>query len=342
MGKKIRNIIIGVAVVAVIVTIIVLIVINNENNRFKYNGDGAIGNTTGNLYNGGAFCQYEDRIYFANPADNNYLYSMKLDGSDVQLEYKDMVSYIQIINGYIYYIRTNRASTDVVLHGSLYGIFRMKIGSDKPLCLYTGIVESMVVCGDYIYFRSYDEKEQIQFKKVKVDGEELSIVSENDYDAVAAWKNEVYFTNVEDNHNLMYVMSGTDVVHTSSVGNYYMPSFSDNFFYYIDLDNDMKLTRMSLKNNEITVLDEGVCVNYNVSSEQGVIYYQLEDENQHRLRRMDIYGANKTTIADGDYCDIHITEKYTYYNMIVSVDLKQLYCVETKGNIIREVKFTAN
>ena len=338
--KKIRNIIIGVAVVAVIIAVIVLVVINNNNNKFNYNEEGATGNTTGNLYNGGTFCQYEERIYFANPADNNYLYSMKTDGTDVRKIYEDTVSCIQIIDGYIYYIRTNQVSTDVVIHGSLYGIFRLKIGGDKPLMLYEGIVESMVVCGNYIYFSSYDHEELLQFKKVKVDGKELALVSEEDFSALAAWNNEVYFTGVDKDHNLMYVISGQDVVHTSSVGNYYMPSFSDGYFYYIDLDNDMKLMRMSLATNEKTVLDEGRCINYNVSSEYGVIYYQLEDAGAHRLRRMDIYGTNKTTIAEGDYGDIHITEKYTYYNKIVSVDYKQLYCVDTNGNVTREVKFT--
>ena len=33
------------------------------------------GNTAGNLYNGGLFCEYNGVIYFSNPNDNGRLYS---------------------------------------------------------------------------------------------------------------------------------------------------------------------------------------------------------------------------------------------------------------------------
>ena len=340
-NKQMKKIISGVAVVALVAIIIVIGVLVMNNNKFKYNEEGATGNTTGNLQNGGLFCQYEDTIYFANPADGHTLYSMKTDGSNIKKVYNDKVSCIQIVNGYIYYIRANELSEDVVLTGTMHGIFRLKIGDRTPDIVYQGVVDDMVVCGNYIYFKSYDDENLIQFKKVKIDGKELSVVSDDDIDSLAVWKSDVYYTGIDGKHNLTYSNEGSDAIHKSSEGNYYMPSFSDGYFYYIDINNDMKLCRMSLKTNEVTVLDEGYCINYNVSSEYGVIYYQLENEDGHKLRRMDIYGTNKTTIAEGDYCDIHITKNYTYYNEYVSVDKKQLYCVETNGNIARKVDFVS-
>ncbi len=334
-----KNIIIGVAVMLVVIVCVVVGVVIVNNNKFRYNEEGAIGNTTGNLYNGGTFCQYEDKIYFANPADGGTLYSMNLDGTGIKKLYNDIATYIQVVDGYIYYVRTNEITEGEVIRGTLYGIYRLKIGGNDPVTIYQGIVDSMVVCGNYIYFKSYDDESLIQFKKVKVDGKELSVVSNEDYEALAVWNNDVYFTEPEGGGTLKYVNAGSDAIHTSSAGNYYMPSFSDGYFYYIDLNNDMKLCRMSLSTNQVTVLDEGRCINYNVSSEYGVIYYQLENEDGHKLRRMDIFGTNKTTIAEGDYCNIHITKNYTYYYEFVSAAKKQLYCVETNGNITRQVNF---
>ena len=334
--------VIGVATLLVVAICVVVVLFVSENNKFRYNKEGAVGNLTGNLYNGGTFCQYKDKIYFANPADNGTLYSMNEDGTDIEKIYDDIVSCIQIIDGYIYYVRTNEATDDEAIRGTLYGIYRLKIGSNNPVTIYNGIVDSMVVCGNYIYFKAYDDKNLVEFKKVKVDGKELSVVSSDDYEAFAVWNNDVYFTEPQGGGALKYVNAGSDVIHTSAEGNYYMPSFSDGYFYYIDLNNGMKLCRMSLKSNSVTVLDEGRCVNYNVASEYGVIYYQLEDEGSHRLRRMDLFGTNKTTIAEGDYCDIHITKSYTYYNQFVSAAKKQLYCVETNGNITRKVDFVSD
>lgn len=43
------------------------------------NPEGTIGNTAGNLNNGGLFCQVDDKIYFSNAYDDNRLYVMNLD-----------------------------------------------------------------------------------------------------------------------------------------------------------------------------------------------------------------------------------------------------------------------
>ena len=48
--------------------------------RDRYNDGYVNGNTAGNLYNEGYFCEKDGIVYFANPADNYCLYSMNPDG----------------------------------------------------------------------------------------------------------------------------------------------------------------------------------------------------------------------------------------------------------------------
>ena len=57
----------------------VLIFLSIRSSRIVYNNDNAIGNSAGNLNNGGLFCEYNDKIYFANPYDYNKLYVMNSD-----------------------------------------------------------------------------------------------------------------------------------------------------------------------------------------------------------------------------------------------------------------------
>ena len=42
---------------------------NYQHSRTTMNNDNAVGNTSGNLLNGGLFCEYDGKIYFANPND---------------------------------------------------------------------------------------------------------------------------------------------------------------------------------------------------------------------------------------------------------------------------------
>ncbi|MBQ6814705.1 MAG: DUF5050 domain-containing protein [Lachnospiraceae bacterium] len=338
MKKKVIKISIGVAILAAIVAMMVIMTINN---RFRYNEEGAVANTAGNLYNGGLFCEYEGYIYFSNSDDNNSLYRMKSDGTEPEKLHNDSVSYIQVINDYIYYVKANKVSADVTLRGQPYGIYRLEIGEEISESVYNGIVESMTMCGNYIYFQAYDDNDLIQLKKVKVDGEEEKVISKGDFRLIAVSGKNIYFTDTETSNNLKRLETDTDRIATVYEGNYYMPTLTKEYMYYIDLGEDMKLKRISLTNNQVETMDDGRCINYNVSESENVIYYQLENKDDHKLCRMNLDSSNKVVVTEGDCCNIHITKNYTYFYKLtgVSVDDKTLYRVKTKGNVIQEVNF---
>ena len=77
----------------IIIFILILIIagglsfLSYRGNKIPSNPEGTIGNTAGNLNNGGLFCEYNGRIYFANPKDSNCLYSMNVDETDLQKLY---------------------------------------------------------------------------------------------------------------------------------------------------------------------------------------------------------------------------------------------------------------
>ena len=52
--------------------------------RQHYNDTYVNGNTASNLYNSGLFCEDEEYIYFSNASDDNRLYRMKKDGSEIK------------------------------------------------------------------------------------------------------------------------------------------------------------------------------------------------------------------------------------------------------------------
>lgn len=337
--KKIIGITIGGLLLALFIG---LIVYNSLSDRLRYNKEGDVGNTTGNLYNSGLFCEYKGYVYFSNKADDDSLYRMKSDGTNVEKIHPDSVSYIQVINDYIYYVRTNKNGEDVVLRGQPYGIFRLEIGEKKAEQIYNGLVLSMRMLGNYLYFQAYDDKEHIQLKKIKIDGKELKTISDEDYEPICVNGKDIYFTEVRNSHNLMRMDTKNDRIITASEGNYYKPTFVKGYMYYINLADGMKLTRVNLSNDTEVVLDEGKCINYNVNEEENVIYYQLENEDAHALCRMTLSGDKKVVVTEGDCMDIHITKNYTYFYKITgaSVDSVTLYRVKTNGTSIQAVNFS--
>ena len=77
----------------------VLIFLSIRSSRIVYNNDNAIGNSAGNLNNGGLFCEYNDKIYFANPYDYNKLYVMNSDCTNAMKLNDDSVASINVCGG---------------------------------------------------------------------------------------------------------------------------------------------------------------------------------------------------------------------------------------------------
>ena len=331
--------------VIIICSVIILaaaggIIAYNILNRFEYNEDNAVGNTTGNLYNEGLFCEYGDYVYFSNPNDNGALYRMNKEGTEFEKLYDDNASYICMYNDFAYYKKFNGThNKDKLFSRVLYGIQRIKDNGRSSVMLHNGKIDCMVLCGNYIYYRYYDDETLFSLRKVKIDGEEDTLISDEDYQPIAAWDGKIYFTDVTSTHNLMVLDTADDSIRTLADGNFYMPDVYNGYVYYIDLGNDRKLTRMSMSTRETEVISDDSVINYNLGGKYGVIYYQAENgTNDHKLVRIALNGMGYNTIAEGDYSGIGITEKYTYFYQKIG-DASTIYRTPTTG-VVEVEKFT--
>ncbi len=298
----------------------------------RYNEDGAIGNTNGNIYNGGLFCEYNGDVYFSNPNDDESLYKMDMEGETFEKLYGSSVSYINIYNDYIYFKKYNTNTKNVLQSRSRYGICRMEIGDTIVETLHNGKIDGMTLCGNYIYYRNYNDDKVFSLYKVKIDGEEDEKLSDEAYLPLAVSNKKIYFANIKENHHLMVLDTQDDSIYKIATGNFYMPDIYNDNLYFVDCDNNRKLTCMNLKSYEKTVLTDDSVINYNLNGEYGVIFYQAENtRDNHGLYRIDTKGENKTLIANGDYCNISVTHKYTYFYQIVGGD-KVLLRTNTLGD----------
>lgn len=229
--------IIGITIFIIIIVLIVSgIFAYRRFGKMEKNDKDAVGNTAGNLYNGGLFCESEKYIYFSNPNDYNQLYRMDLNGKNIKKVHSDKARYINACNGYIYYVRYNHDSgQEVVLRGNRFGVCRIKENSDSTTELYSGLVDSLTLSGNKLYFRSYDDKDLLEIKSVDIDGENLKKISNDDFLPLSVYKANVYCSNVTDNHNIVKMDAEDASTITVKEGNYYMPIVEEGILYYIDV-----------------------------------------------------------------------------------------------------------
>lgn len=309
-----KKIIIGVIVVLLIGGIAFLN-ITFGNKETKMNEGYVNGNTAGNLYNGGFFCEHNGVIYFSNPSDGGKLYSMDSNGKNLKKLTDDVATYINVDDNYIYYIRNNSGENldfnFVAFHrNALVRVDhdgRHLLILDTEPCLYASLI------GNYLYYIHYDQLEASTLYKVRIDGEEQQqVMSESVYTCNADGQFFYYNGMSADGSIHRY-----DTVSDSSVivyaGNCFQPIVKDGVdVYYIDGNTDCSIVHTNMNFDNPTFITRDSVDAYNVHG--SYIYYQRFDKNgDSALCMIKNDGTEFLEIRKGDYCDIHVTSYYVFF-----------------------------
>lgn len=314
----------------IIIMVIVLIGLYFYNNRMVYNPNGVRGNTTGNLNNNGMFCEYDGKIYFANPYDRNRLYVMNSDCSNIKKLNDDTVCSINVYGDYIYYVRNNFSpeTTTMIFRGQLLGVIRTDLKGKHTKVLSDNVAGIINLYGNDLLCQTFDNNIGFYFEKISIDGKEKTLLDEADTYPSSIYNNKLYYTNTTDDHNIYDLnLNGS----SSSVfleANAYMVDMQGDYVYYIDMDDGYSLVRVNLAtgNKEVLVKDSnGKCISYNLYGNS--IFYHIEGDAS-ALYRMNKDGSDKKFIKAGNITNISCTSKYTFFQMY---GLETLYRVPTSG-----------
>lgn len=318
MKKIITFIILGLAVVAAIL----LSLYTRQMNAPKYNDGYVNGNTAGNLYNNGLFCEYGGKIYFANADDGNRLYCMDRNGSNQEKICDDSVASINVDENYVYYVRTGGDSTSdfSFFHYNTNSLCKIRrdgkgdvIILDEAPALYASLV------GNYLYYLHYDTETATTFYRVKNDGTEMKQISNQPYYPCATKGQYIYYNGVNGDHNIYQydTVSGARSILYS--GNCWMPIVEGNYLYFLDLDDSYSLTKVDLSTGEKSIICDDFVEFYNIHN--GTIYFQRSGKNP-ALCKVDITGDNYAVIRDGAYNSLNIAGGMLYF---VEFSTNELY-----------------
>lgn len=311
MNSKTRNILIFSLSGAALILLFVLTIYFQQ---VKMNDGSAIGNTAGNLNNGGLFCESGGIVYFANPYDNGCLYSMNPDETDFKKLTTISTSSINADEHYLYYyLDSSTTGTGLGFVQRSYGIYRSGLNGKHSECLKKGNAITLKLCGNYLYYQLFDNKnkEGTQLFKVKINGKEEKQVADYNINPASCADGTIYFNGTKKDHALYSLNTADDSITRLWDEELWNPVYDNGYIYYMDIAHNYRLCRYHMTDNTVEVLTEDRIDFFNVY--QNTIYYQKSSATDPALMRMSIDGSNPETVISGVYKNINITSRYVYF-----------------------------
>ncbi|MCH5267013.1 MAG: DUF5050 domain-containing protein [Lachnospiraceae bacterium] len=313
-GNLVRNIVIVVLVVAVFVGVMIFMRIQSRVSL--YDDPNTTGNTSGNLLNGGRFCESGDSIYFANPYDDNSLYVMNSDLKKIKKLHSDSVSYLNVAGKYIFYTRRNDKKTstgDELLSLSKTGLFRLEKTGKHLGKLYDDPTEAVCLYGNFVYYQHYDKEKGLQLNAAKIDGSSDEMLLDEGVFPYSVEDSTIYYTGYDNEHKIHSMDINGSNAKDIYDGNCFSLIKQGEHLYFLDLDRNYSLVRVNLDGSEPQTIVSGRIATYNVDEQESTVYYQIDDGENNGLYAIDLNGGSERKLAEGDYNYLHLVGGYLFY-----------------------------
>jgi hypothetical protein len=280
-----------------------------------------LGNTSGNIINGGYAVQAGGWIYYSNNKDEDRLYKAKINGMDKVKLCQDKSSNLNILGNWIYY--RNDSDGGKIYKIKIDGKQRTRINSEKSTnilvskdyILYTQAIDSYKEDGGKIYKISLKT-----LKKTRVN----NIISKH----LNLVGNSIYYT--QGNYGGSIYKIGIDGKKESKIseGTYSNIVASDGWIYFIE---NYKLSKMKLDGSAKTIIDKERCYGLNI---QGNWIYYINGDDEYSIYRMLKDGNNQSKLADTKGASkINLAGDWLYYK--TSDQYNRFYQMNTDGSGVK-------
>lgn len=310
MNKTLKATLTTIVIVIIITALAVLLYFSQ---RITMNPQGTVGNTGGNLNNGGLFCEYNGTVYFSNAQAGGSLFAMTPDEGNIRRLNSLKVGNILAGGDYLYYFQQGAAESQSAGIGGLLNVHtfeRCKLDGSNTATMTGDVVVTGQLVDNYLYLLT-TSKSGISFYKMKIDRSEQVELADYIINPACAVDGIIYYSGTETNHYLYALNTATDTSSEFWRGNLWYPIRDGDNIYYLDVANNYRLCRYSISRNEIQVMTNDRVDCYNVGG--GYIYYQKNSASQPQLKYMSVSGGASYVLAEGNYTHINLTSQYVYF-----------------------------
>lgn len=284
-------------------------------NKLTPNPVGTVGNTAGNLQNGGLYCESDGIVYFCNPYDHYFLYSMNVDESNCKRVNTSMVRNINAGAECLYYYQYDSDGSNEYGFISNYGgLFRSSKNGGRTVCLKKNTIGSLILLDNTIYYLNYDSAGGYDLYQISPDKKNDQLVLDGIADPSCICNGKFYF-QIQDstvNHYLNCYDPKTKSITVALSKDVWYPQCYGTHIYYLDVHNNYALCRFDVVTGSDETLTTERIDCYNVTGDY--IYYQVNSKNDPYLAMMRNDGSMQTRIMSGYYTNINATSKYVYFN----------------------------
>lgn len=287
---------------------------------------GIYGNSTGNLYNMGQYCDDGERIYFSNLNDQGLLYSMNYDLDDFRLVVEDNARYINADDNYIYYSRMNNlkdqaAQSIFVFYSN--GIFRIKKNGHNLKMLWKEPVGSVVYYDNKLYFQHYKENEKLSTHRLSSDGKNDKQLFSDESVALCLYNDKLYYAGRNQDRNLHSGTIADGATKVEIEGGFYNPVVNANGVYYIDINDKYKVKKCDHEGNNVETLTRSHCSAFNFSTDGNYMFYQIDDGDNSGLFMLNLNTGEDELIKSGYFKWINTVRECCFF---VTADETSTYC----------------
>lgn len=284
--------------------------------RTYYNEEEEVGNTAGNIINGGLFSEQDGKIYFSNDNDDGALYVMNSDGTNIKKVHNDKAVYINADENYVYYLRANSTRENTSGNKLTFnnsGMYRINHNGKGLKSISRNPGSYLFLKGNFVYYQNYDVNSGLFLYREKIDNTMERLLLEDAVIPSLIMDNKLYYAGYGKDHNINVMDLSSFVASTYIEGNFAYPIFKNDYIYYLDLSNNYTLNRMRLDGSEQTVLVDQLCSTYNITNSGKYLYYQVDEEGDSKLARLNLETMEHETLKEGYYKQIHVTDKYVFF-----------------------------
>lgn len=312
MHKR-TKLIITVGVAIALVTMFFLI--NLISKKTYFSDPGMIGNTPGNIYNNGLFCENDGKIFFGNYLDQGTLYSMDLSLGNFKKLYNDYALYINADENYIYYSRNNNKKPGQSKNVFTFyntGLYRITKNGSKLKTLYDYHTGQLMLYDNVIYYQHYSDDDGLELYRVGIDGNNSLLLDSSIVSPAGIRDNTLYYTRENDLaiHAMNLLNAGDSLLLDART---YMPIPTGEGIYYISTKENYSICRIDYNGENKTKLVDGMCSTYNISNDERYIYFQRDGGDRNGMYVYDTVTESESLIISGDYKWINVTSEYVFF-----------------------------
>lgn len=281
--------------------------------RIPSNPEGTLGNTAGNLINNGLFCESDGKVYFANPYDENTLYVMNPDETEVEKVSSMGVQSINAGGDFLYfYQKSSSKGSGLGFLVKTVGMYRMRKDGSSATCLKRDPAGIISLVNNDLYYQHYTNKTGTYLDKMAIDKSSEETLFESMISPASVVNNVIYYTNPDDYHYLYAYDTTTGISSLFWPHRVWNPIYHGDYIYFMDMETDYELHRYNPSTGEEEVLTTDRIDTYNVYDD--MIYYQRSSQTDSALIRMRTDGSSQEVVARGVFQNINITSHYVYFN----------------------------